>query len=179
MIPRRLRHSFVGILVCFLLVGCGDKATQEELDEAKTAASKAKEELQKVKSALGEVETARDALKEELTKVTKSWDEAKNQITAMTKVRDELQLQVNQGKEQISSLQEKIGKINVEGKKAIEEMMKNLTEKTAQLTQANQLAENRAKEINTLTEQLKKLQATIDDLKKKATLSVPSVPGQN
>lgn len=179
MIQRTLRHSFVGILVCFLLVGCEDKAAKEELDKAKTAASKAKEELKKVKSTMGELETAHDTLKKELTKATNSWNEAKNQITAMTKVRDGLQLQVNQGKEQINTLQDKIDNINTEGKKAIEVVMKTLTEKTEQLKQANQLIENREREINTLKAQLQKLQTTIDDLKKKVTPAVPSIPGQS
>jgi len=183
MIQRTLRHSFVGIMVCFLLVGCEDKKAKEELNkklnEAKAVGSKAKEELQKVKSSLEELKTARDALKEELTKVTNSLTEARNQITAITKVRDELQLQVNQGKEQISALQGKIDDAKTEGKKAIEEVMKTLTEKTTQLRQASQLAESRAKEIDALKAQLKKLQTTIDELKKNITPAVPPLPDKS
>ena len=114
--------------------------------------------------------SATDALLKELTNATNLLNEAKNQIAAITKAWDELQEQVNQGQEQID-------KVKAEGKKAIEEVMKTVTEKTAQLTQANQLAENRAKEITALKEQIKKLQATIDELKKKATPAVPSLPG--
>ena len=86
---------------------------------------------------------------------------------------------MNQGQEQISALQGKIDDAKAEGKKAIGEVMKTLTEKTKQLTQASQLADNRAKEINTLKGQLKKLQTTIDDLKKNITPAVPSLPGQS
>lgn len=183
MMQRTLRHSIVGLLACFMLVGCEDKSAKDELnkklDEARASASKAKDELQKAKDSLGEIESAGEKLKEELTKVTNSFNEAKNQIATITKTRDELQLQVNAGKAQIESLQGKITQINLEGKKAIEEVMKKFTDQTNQLGQVTKLADSRAKEINTLKEQIKKLQATIDDLKKKATQLQSVIPGQN
>jgi chromosome segregation ATPase len=183
MIQRTLRHSIVGLLACFMLVGCEDKSAKEELnkklDEAKASASKAKDELQKAKDSLGDIDTAADKLKEELAKVTNSLNEARSQITTITKAREKLQLQVDAGKAQIEALQGNIKQINLEGKKAIEEVMKKFTGQTSQLEQVTKLADSRGKENNTLKEQIKNLQATIDDLKKKATQLQSVIPGQN
>ena len=73
------------------------------------------------------------------------------------------------GKEKIEALQGEINQINLQGKKAIEDVMKKFADKTNQLEQVTKLTDSQAKENNTLKEQIKNLQATIDDLKKKAT----------
>jgi len=135
--------EFLLLLICLLaLVGC-DKAAKER-DKAVAEVEKAKTELAQVKAELEETQSERDELKENLATVSENWEKANSELTAVTQAHDDLLEQVNELTDERDSAidQAKDPKATIE--------------------------KNKDGDISELVEWVKKLQATIEDLRGQA-----------
>ena len=143
MTKKKLTIKFLILLLCSLvLAGCDNSV--EERDKAVAEAEKAKTELAQVKAELEETQSERDELKENLATVSENWEKANSELTAVTQAHDDLLEQVNELTDERDSAidQAKDPKATIE--------------------------KNKDGDISELVEWVKKLQATIEDLRGQA-----------
>jgi predicted nucleic acid-binding Zn-ribbon protein len=157
-----------------LLAGCKDPEKEKAIADAnaaKAALAQAQTELKSVKEQLAAAQKERDDLKTNVGGLTTSLTGVQSQLTTVTQARDQLQDAVKgipALKDQVTQLgQDKVAALakatNAENMVAdLKSQLKGLTDK-----------------ITSLTDQNSKLQAALDELKKKiGQINIPGITGQ-
>jgi len=162
----------IGFMLCVVaLVGCKDTEKQQAMARADAAEA----ELREAKTQLKVTQSERDELKTTVGDLSKSLQDFKSQLNTVTQLKDQVSAIITERDAAISKLKDQVSTIITERDGAIAkvaEAQTTIEKMTSQL-------QEQVQKVLALEELNKKLQAMIDELKKKLgdEIKLPQIPG--
>jgi chromosome segregation ATPase len=179
----------IGLMLCIVsLAGCDDAEKQQAM--ARAAAAEA--ELQETKTQLQTTQGERDELKTTVGDLSKSVQDFKSQLNIVTQLKDQVSAINTEREAAISQLKDQVSTINKESEAAISQIkdqvsainkereaaMAKVVDAQAKIEKMTSQLQEQVQKVLAIEELNKKLQATIDELKKNLVgeIKLPQIP---
>jgi len=162
----------IGFMLCIVaLVGCKDTDKQQAIARADAAEA----ELREAKTRLQATQSERDELKTTVGDLSKSLQDFKSQLSTITQLKDQASTIITEREATISQLKDQVSTIITEREAAIAKV----ADAQATIEKMTSQLQEQVQKVLVLEEQNKKLQAMIDELKKKLVdvIKLPQIPG--